>query len=447
MADELSIDKTAPEPTEARFTIRGLFVVMTAVAVVAAIAGIVIEHFPTETRSRVLAYWALWLLAVLGFIAVQFWRRRRAEVRAGATLLRVPPTHDERRVEWTLSFMMMALAIAYLMYGSTDALLNSKGGSGPALIGALGIMFLISAFGITQFVPVLLWQRELRFCRGGILWAQRCLPWDEVLEHRWTGPSREKLEIFNLNASKDAWLRVALPGERKAEIEAIIAGNVADIETAAVRTQAVGVGQVSIWAVFRTPHLRSHLWRVFTALSCGVALGVLVYARPTGMREFERGFQFAIVACCVLISWQWTWVGRNAGRVVVRVFARRDWIGFVVNAIGAVAVYVVADSFFWPWDWLGYPVGAVYSWFVVNVTVYFFVTQLDLRWNGVVMPRAFYWPWERITLIDWDRQTSGRLVLRRGWRRVYATVLPEQREAVDAVLRMKLGSKQETVAT
>jgi len=44
-----------------------------------------------------------------------------------------------------------------------------------------------------------------------------------------------------------------------------------------------------------------------------------------------------------------------------------------------------------------------------------------------------------VRIIRWDRERSGRLVLARGWRRVVATVPPEQREAVEAVLQEKVG--------
>jgi hypothetical protein len=48
-----------------------------------------------------------------------------------------------------------------------------------------------------------------------------------------------------------------------------------------------------------------------------------------------------------------------------------------------------------------------------------------------------------VRVVTWEREGSGRLVLERGWRRVVATVPPEQRAAVAALLKEKLDTESE----
>jgi hypothetical protein len=59
------------------------------------------------------------------------------------------------------------------------------------------------------------------------------------------------------------------------------------------------------------------------------------------------------------------------------------------------------------------------------------------------MPGILYWPWPDVRLLQWEREPKGRLSLNRGWRRIVAIVPPEQRAAVDAVLKEKLGGRRD----
>ena len=59
-----------------------------------------------------------------------------------------------------------------------------------------------------------------------------------------------------------------------------------------------------------------------------------------------------------------------------------------------------------------------------------------MRANGIFTQGSF-WPWNDIRLLKWNAE-NGQLALGNGWRRLFATVPPEQREAVDRVLREKV---------
>jgi hypothetical protein len=227
---------------------------------------------------------------------------------------------------------------------------------------------------------------------------------------------------------------------RKVEVDEYLKTMIDRFPFSSARVRTVGVGQVPLLTVFRTPHLWRHLGRVFVSMICGLGLWLLVIARPIGWREFSDALGIGFYFSIFLIIVQWRWIGRNAGPLVVRVFARRDWLGFVGSIAAAVGIYLAMDHLILPWGWLGYLAGVAYCYLAFNTLSYFFLTQLDLRKDGIVMPRAFCWPWESVQVLKWDRENTGRLALRRGWRRVYASVPQEQRTAMDAMLRVKLGN-------
>lgn len=292
---------------------------------------------------------------------------------------------------------------------------------------------------IAHFAPAALWQHALKFCEKGILWDQRVLPWDELIEHQWTGARKHHLELYDIDApANNPWEVIPVPPERKAEIEALLAKMAPQISLAWARARRVGLGQVPISSVYRARHLRRHLGHAIAGALCGAGLWLLAILRPTGMREFDEALHFGLLIVVFVAASGWRWIGRNAGPLNVRLFARRDWIGLIANVAGAIAVYLLADQLVWRWGWLGYAGGLAFWVMVFNAAAYFIWTQLDLRKNGIVIPRALYWRWANVDVVEWDREKSGRLVFRRGYRRVFAIVPPEQREAVDALLREKL---------
>jgi hypothetical protein len=98
----------------------------------------------------------------------------------------------------------------------------------------------------------------------------------------------------------------------------------------------------------------------------------------------------------------------------------------------------LGDQFGWTSAVLAYACGLGFGSAAASVTAYFAITQLDLRKNGIVMHAVAYWPWSQVKVVRWRPERVGRLVFGRGWRRISATIRPEQRKAIEAVLREKL---------
>lgn len=159
------------------------------------------------------------------------------------------------------------------------------------------------------------------------------------------------------------------------------------------------------------------------------------------MREFKDAiYSLPIIALffAPLIREQFA---KRSDIPIARAFARRDLLGFLTNVSIAAGVYwLSASTVLWP-DWLGYLAGIAFVYFLVRTTSYYFLTQLDFRTDGLVIPWALCWQWESVTLHYWDPEQTGRLVIGRKWRRVTAFVPREQRETVDRMLREKLGTR------
>jgi hypothetical protein len=61
--------------------------------------------------------------------------------------------------------------------------------------------------------------------------------------------------------------------------------------------------------------------------------------------------------------------------------------------------------------------------------------------SGIVFKGSYYFPWSRFRFAGWDPTVPGRLPIHvSGLVRANVIVPPEQREAVDAVLKEKLGT-------
>src|SRR5687768_3987501 len=86
---------TLAEPTEARFSMRSLFVAMAVVALLAALLGPIVRSLRPEQQIRLLATWGIWLAAVVGWVGYQVWQRSVVERLAGATLLRLPMVDEK----------------------------------------------------------------------------------------------------------------------------------------------------------------------------------------------------------------------------------------------------------------------------------------------------------------------------------------------------------------
>jgi len=199
-------------------------------------------------------------------------------------------------------------------------------------------------------------------------------------------------------------------------------------------------GHTAVSTVLRTPYFRKHLGVALVGVL--LALGLFYFSTEyrTGVPEFDGTIFAGLIVSIASATWRTGWTGRNAGAPRIRVFAKRDALGFVTLVVTAICFYTAGRQFGWSSIFLAYATGFGFGFSTGSLFTYFGLTQLDLRENGIVMQGGSYWTWEQVKMLRWNRENDGRLVLARGWRRLIATVPPEQRKTVDAVLKEKLGT-------
>ncbi len=73
------------EPSDARISLGTLLGAMTAVAIVAAIAGTIVRYVAADTRERLVTFWGVWLAGSIVFAVFAIQQRRTAEQCAGRT--------------------------------------------------------------------------------------------------------------------------------------------------------------------------------------------------------------------------------------------------------------------------------------------------------------------------------------------------------------------------
>lgn len=433
------------DASEAQFGLRALLGAMTLVAVFAGVAGFAIRRFPAESRTLAMAAWGSLFGAVVVYFAWGLWRRKWAEKHAGPVLLQVDVKNDSSSVYWIGWRLIVGLTLftfVWLITFDTLSDVFSANGRGGLLSMAFPAVFYLS--WLQQMIEYY-WNRRLRICERGIVWGCNLLPWNNVLEYRWTGFDSGRLELRGINDSrKQPWASVPIPAKFRASVGELLEAKLADVLGLPASGRWVGIGEASISLVMRTALYRRHL--VFVTINV-IMSAILFYwgiIRGTGAREFRDAiYSLPIVALFVapLIRQQFV---KRSDVPIARVFARRDLIGFLTNVSIATGIYWLSASTVLRPDWLGYLAGIAFVYFLVKTASYYFLTQLDFRTDGLVILWAFFWPWESITLHHWDPEESGRLVLGRKWRRVTAFVPQEQRETVDRVLREKFGMPRET---
>ena len=202
----------------------------------------------------------------------------------------------------------------------------------------------------------------------------------------------------------------------------------------------MSIGEIPLSTIIRTKHYRWHLWGGLVSAVCVLGAYYLIVENESGVREFDHSFVIGVFASCLGMAWRRKRDGRKSGAPFIRLFARRDLLGFVVILTATIGLYFIGTQHAWPSALPIYVAGLGCAYTTVQSVTYYFLTQLDLCENGVAFRGAFFWPWQAVRLVSWDQEDRGRLVLARGWRRVVGFAAPEQRDAVDALLKEKLGT-------
>ncbi len=448
MSDGQAKPLTLAETTEARFSMRSLFVAMAVVALLSAILGPLVRGLEPDEQTRLLATWAIWLTATLSWIGFQARRRFQAERLAGATLLRLP-MFDEKvgsavPARWWFNVLAGACLSVWMLFIVSHSVL--KWSANPNLLyiglwGALGMWF------VTKIATSAWWRNNIRFCEGGVLWDTHVVKWDYIIQHRWNESSNKVLELKGIDQrNREVAWKIPIPGDRREEIQSLFSAKMPTGDAAPSGPSVLELGRIPLSTAVKNPNFPRYLAGLAVRVPAVIAVFIFIAAGPTDVREFDGAIFPGILVAVALSMVSWRWVGKQAGAPLVRLAGRRGWLG-IWTFVGTATAFYFAGYYLsrtsamltsWPFYVLGFGFG----WAAANAVRYIYPRHIDLRASGVSLPGELFWPWENVRVVLWEREGNGKLMLARGWQRLAAKVSPEQRDAVNDVLINKQAIKQ-----
>jgi hypothetical protein len=430
------------EPTDVRFSMRALLIVTAVVAVLAAVMGPFVRQLPPDAQVRLLGVWGGWLLAVIILTGFQARQRYRAERLAGRTLLRMKLREEQtvsyERLQGSRSVFWTIVGVLVMLFFASQAAISLAGGVVPTvmIIGTLGTL---SIWSTIRAVMLLWWRNTIRFCEAGLQWDRHLMLWEYVLERRWDESDAKVLIVQGIDQRNlDSILKIAVPADERAAVESLLESKLSKSTSVPRGPMMREHGSIPLSIAVRNPNLFKYVDTILRFICLYIGGMVLFISSFGGPREFRRAMLVFLIGAVVLSTVRWWFAGNRAGVPLVRLEIRLDWRRVFVFAVVAAICFYVGNSWGWTSVWLAYAAGAGFGWAIGVLVGSYFQRPVDFRANGAVMPGILYWPWPDVRLMSWDREQSGRLVLQRGWRRIVAIVPPEQREAVEAVLKEKL---------
>lgn len=205
-------------PTEVRFSIRAMLIVMAVVAVALASLSAFIRQFPPEARLRLAIYWGLLIVALLMLFAYHVWRRMCAEQQAGQTLVRLSRYSrllPNSPVASATIRGVLALAAAPVLWIGGSYVLADQSGSwlNFANFGTLTCLY-ISGAGLTYF-----WWQLVQICDNGIIYRNQFAPWGTC--RRWYCEERRTSALV-IEISGHGQLIAVVPRDQNEIIKSIL---------------------------------------------------------------------------------------------------------------------------------------------------------------------------------------------------------------------------------
>jgi len=444
---------TLPDETEARFTIRFLFVATGVVAIFAAVAGPLIRSFPAQSQSSLLFSFGIWLAATCAWIGFLAFKRRAAEQLVGRALLRVP-MYDERvakmspaRRRLNLAFAALGALMILFLIGMA-AVSPPTGTNLTTWVWHYLTQFAICVWWPSHVITMFLWRNNVRFGERGLLWDRRAVLWDYVVSASWNAKSPDVLDVKGVDQhNRDLILHIHVPDDDRALVEDLLNKNVVDKPSFKIRPPIAELGSMPISEAVRDPRFRNLMGGLAWGFGC---FAVVIYFRTgfTGVREFDQSILLGFfLAALIGIGWRRN-VAIPLGVPLARTTTNRKWGLGIGAAVAAGVCYWLGREFGPSSVTAAYAFGISFGFFISEaIGTLAFRLPMDFRDNGVYMHDG-NWPWNDIELLRWDAH-SGHLALRLGRKRVAARVPSEQREVVDGILREKLvlGTDSPQVAT
>jgi hypothetical protein len=395
------------------------------------------------------------LAATVASLGILARKRHEAEKQAGQTLLQLAWFHEldpfisppRRRLR--VFGMGLAATVAMLLFSS--AIANRSSGLPWIQHAFLTGLFGVSSMGLTvNFVLRLWWQSSVRFCEHGVLWDRKVLHWDHIVDAEWyahdSALSKVSLQVKGIDQyNVDTTLNVGIPADQHEVVQVMLDRHVVQRPAIEFKQQTAELGTIPLSAAIRDRRFPRYVGTMVMSVVIALVVSHFFTARVTGNSEFDQSVFLGIFASIFVVSWHWRRSGAKAGAPLVRLSGRRSWWEIGVIAALAVVLYAIGSKLGWYSSIVGYAtgMGAGAMGSITFATIFW--RQLDLRENGVCV-QGHYWPWAEVRIRSRDTQ-NVRLVLTRGWRCIVAAVPPEKREAVDAVLKLKLANQNALART
>lgn len=427
--------------TDVRFSLRSLLIATVLVAVVASVLGQVFRNVAPAERTRVIAQWGICAAFVGLFIGNHMRNRYRLERDAGRKLLELSPRvrYLPSGKSWTRfvgGAFLIALGPLYLLL-VVNAPLQPKMPMGLQFWSYFFPGFL-SAGAISGGVAQVWWNRAVQLRENGALYGLRLLRWDHVTNFRWES------ELLHLEGVDQRHNDVRFTGVVPADIREAVETVLVERLNRTAKVPGLPSLPVALPDGVTEPAVRLSTRRELVTRGCLVflvvyAIGFIVVGLSfrNQSREYTQGLVAGFVVGAVVARLRASKHGQ-AGSPRIRLDLSFDWAVLLLIAASAATCYGVSQwlAFAAPWllRCLGFGSGAA----IFSLIGLVARDKLDLCDHGIVIRHWLYWPWLGTRLLRWNRDGQERIVLSRGWRRVIAKVPPEQREALDALLKEKL---------
>ncbi|MCC7475786.1 MAG: hypothetical protein IT425_10340 [Pirellulales bacterium] len=432
-------------PTEARLSLRALLIVMTVIAMLAALVGNFVRDLKPDEKLRLGLAWGLWL--ALGLIWIGYLARKRfAAERAIGRVLLILPMFDEKVPSMgagrsASNAVACALGALLALFFVTLEYLPTRSGGPPMWPGPSNvIMYLFGMVTLGKMAAILWWRKSIRFGEVGVLWDCTVLRWDQIVAHNLVDGVWPVLELKGISQKNvDCLLKIPVPDEQCETVRKLVAERItATISIPDLPTE-VDVARVPLSKALRSPATLRYLGMVCLRLVVVAVVLHSIMKGVTGIREFDRA-AFAgllIPGLSAVFIQRGRSLQRLQGPPLVRLTGRMSWLPVAVAAAACVGFYQVGMNSGGLNDWFDFAAGFACGW-AARIPFYSMAwKQFDLCANSVALRSLYNWPWADVRLVKWKRKT-GKLVLGRGLRRIVSRVPTEQREAVEEMLRKKL---------
>jgi MFS family permease len=209
------------DPTDVRFGMRSLLVLMAVVAAACTGLSAFIHGFPKDARPRVLGYWGIFFVLLAVCIAYDAWRRLVAERQAGSVRFLLP-LHSflfpraPRIAAMLVGLCLVAAGPAMWAVGSFFVAENVNAIWMQMISWQNYVSVVLTGVGVSYFW----WQRKARVGENGVVMRYNFLPWNDC--HRWYRDACYR-DIIVLEYARNGRVAVKVSEQERAAVEEFLA--------------------------------------------------------------------------------------------------------------------------------------------------------------------------------------------------------------------------------